>query len=181
MSNEYPMPKPHLHAELIKAWADGAVIQARQDYNYSWYTPIPFNLFKSTTYRTDPTCDYAKAKIAELGGDDMVELYLHWLDGGELISHFCKSQHYTPQPYKDPFKEFIHILENYDDITKKKRMVKQVLWIGRCIYASPTNTIETWVDESIDVEAEEWSKFMKTGSKKYIWHKVPSCTRDVEE
>lgn len=30
------MPKPHIHAALIKAWADGAEIQAYDQFNNNW-------------------------------------------------------------------------------------------------------------------------------------------------
>lgn len=31
--------KPHKHAEMIKAWADGAVIQVYDQESNTWYTP----------------------------------------------------------------------------------------------------------------------------------------------
>ncbi|CAN8140431.1 hypothetical protein THIOSC13_1910005 [uncultured Thiomicrorhabdus sp.] len=71
MSNKYQIPKNHVHAELIKAWVDGAVIDVKSSgtnwvsLNYNdpqWYAGKNMN---------NPYCDYSKAKIAELGGDDM--------------------------------------------------------------------------------------------------------------
>ena len=89
------MPEPHVHAELIKAWADGALIEQKSKYDNSWKLTIDllcsdgnmkFRLCSdgNMKFRILPACDYALAKIAELASDDMVELYLYWLDGGEL-------------------------------------------------------------------------------------------------
>ena len=130
MTAKYPMPEPHVHAELIKSWADGAVIQAKviisdgfEDVHYpSWLSEVK--------YIVNPRCDYAKAKIAEFGGDDKVELYLYWLDGGELefrhehndVFSKCTSANEVTNHYK----LFIDILDRDIEIRKKKRMVKQV-------------------------------------------------------
>ena len=47
--------KPHKHAELIKAWADGAEIQFRRDQEFEWldagHNPEWYNSFE---YRIKP-------------------------------------------------------------------------------------------------------------------------------
>ena len=180
MSLKYEMPEPHVHAELIKAWAEGAVIEGASKCKLIWREPnhdtmasiIEGDWDNATgwLFRIHPTCDYALAKIAELGGDDMVEKYLYWLDGGELVSHFCKSTQYTPQPHQDPFKEFMQLLSNYDHFTKKKRMVKEVLWV--VTYEHPNIVKDCFfLDEGVEPSS------FPTG---YTEHKVPSCTREVE-
>ena len=74
------MPEPHVHAELIKAWADGALIEQKSKYDNSWKLTIDLLCSDGNMkFRILPACDYALAKIAELASDDMVELYLYWL------------------------------------------------------------------------------------------------------
>lgn len=47
------MNKPHKHAEVIKAWADGAVIQYK--YNNQWITPSSFISWdENIEYRVKP-------------------------------------------------------------------------------------------------------------------------------
>lgn len=91
MTTKYPMPKPHVYHDLMVAKADGAVILYLNPNNRLMTNPPQQTKFKidnfpqwhpSFLYIIDPKCDYALTKIAELGGDDMVELYLCWLDGG---------------------------------------------------------------------------------------------------
>ena len=130
------MPEPHVHAELIKAWADGAVIGVENSKD-NW-TRLTFNdpsWYVGKKYRVDPTCDYALAKIAWLGGDDMVELYLYWLDGGRVELQ-NSLDNWVPiassDSYEDPFNYFCGYLDYADSkLRKKKRMVKQVLWVTR--------------------------------------------------
>jgi len=170
MTTKYPMPKPHVHAELIKAYADGAVIE---EFAYDIYlTCGEPSWMEASPHRVKPTCDYALAKIAELGGDDMVELYLYWLDGGEIeTNRFCHNWTLL-ELGDDPFKEFYFHLPHNIDITirKKKRMVKQVLWI--VTYEHP-NIVKDCFFLNEDVEP-------KSFPEGYTEHKVPSCTREVE-
>ena len=46
--------KPHKHAELIKAWADGAEIQAKPTYPDAWFDEISPTWEESYEYRIKP-------------------------------------------------------------------------------------------------------------------------------
>lgn len=46
--------KPHKHAELIKAWADGAEIQYRPNANYDWVDKEEPLWFEEYQYRIKP-------------------------------------------------------------------------------------------------------------------------------
>lgn len=156
----------HKHAELIHAWADGALIQFYSDLHSEWMNCFGSILTWDTNlnYRIKPNSNYAKAKIAELGGDDLVELYLYWLDGGE-IEFKCQSNVFAPlKGIDNPFINFTTLLEFGGNIRKKKRTVKQVLWIK----ANHTSYIcRKWVDIDYGISDSEW-------------HKVPTCTREIE-
>jgi len=174
MKTKYPTPKPHVHAELIKAWADGALIKYYSDFT-KCYSPTHANnpcWSEYTNYCIDPHCNYAKAKIAELGGNDMVELYLYWLDGGEITteSHSSLSCYPTNKDIDDVFTHFKSLLKDSQrygtKLCKKKRMVKQVLWV-----TFPDGCDESWAETS-------WLPVEQCHSKN--WHKVPSCTREIE-
>lgn len=48
------MKTPHKHAELIKAWADGAEIECWSEFHSKWiYAPCP-NWHESSKYRIKP-------------------------------------------------------------------------------------------------------------------------------
>lgn len=46
--------KHHVHAEVIKAWADGAVIEYRHDSTHEWRTTVCPNWNHYTEYRIKP-------------------------------------------------------------------------------------------------------------------------------
>jgi len=48
-----PMKTPHVHAELIKAWADGAEIES-QVFDYGWYIDYHPAWSMSISYRVKP-------------------------------------------------------------------------------------------------------------------------------
>lgn len=52
-TNTQNKPTPHPHAELIKAWADGAKIQYKNE-NNEWITANPPSWYKNTEYRIKP-------------------------------------------------------------------------------------------------------------------------------
>ena len=121
--------KPHKHAALIKQWADGAEIQVFSTPD-GWIPKREYVMFNvEHKYRVKPDCEYAFNKIREIGGKEAVELYKYWLDGGEV------ERKYAADPWKtlnvindDPFFSFKISLVN-DRQRKKKRTVKQVLWV----------------------------------------------------
>ena len=49
------MNKPHKHADMIKAWADGAEIEVRSDSNDYWEVIKAPNWFNCLEYRIKPT------------------------------------------------------------------------------------------------------------------------------
>jgi hypothetical protein len=48
------MNKPHKHAEVIKAWADGAEVQTRSDSYHDWYDIDLPVWYPSHQYRVKP-------------------------------------------------------------------------------------------------------------------------------
>ena len=67
--------KQHKHAGLIKAWADGAEIEAFSLLSLEWRSVSSPRWLSSVSYRTKPDCEYAIEKIRALGGDEAVEMY----------------------------------------------------------------------------------------------------------
>ncbi len=55
------MNKPHKHAELIKAWADGAEIEVRADHSDIWEAIESPRWFKCLEYRIKPQPKIVKA------------------------------------------------------------------------------------------------------------------------
>lgn len=51
--------KPHKHAELIKAWADGAEIEAYKPDTETWYLehPLEWNSFRAYRIKPEPKPD----------------------------------------------------------------------------------------------------------------------------
>ena len=49
------MKKPHVHAELIKAWADGAEIQVFDEIGQSWWDMPNPDWHDNRQYRIKPT------------------------------------------------------------------------------------------------------------------------------
>ena len=172
MKTKYPTPKLHVHAELIKAWADDYKC-IEIDYGSGWYSRYSPDFDDvGIKFRIKPNSNYAKTKIAELGGDDMVELYLYWVEGGEIsVKHNTSLSCYpSNKDIDDLFTHFMSLLKDAKkfgtELCKKKRMVKQVL----CVRIEEGLEIETkWVSNKPD--------FVPPGR---AWHKVPSCTREVE-
>ena len=177
MKTKYPMPKPHVHAELIKAFADGAKIEQKSKYDNFWEISLrPLWVDNNMEFRIEPYQPYTLAKIAELGGDCMVELYLYWLNGGEIEYATGKDNQIwlsfsNVSKTNDPYKNFEYLTLNHKFTSrKKKRMVKQVLWI--VTYEHP-NIVKDCFFLNEDVEP-------KSFPEGYTEHKVPSCTREVE-
>jgi len=172
MKAKYKMPKPLVHNELIHAFADGALIEELL-FDGVWEENKYPDWKEDIKYRIDPRCNYALAKIAELGCDEAVELYLYWLDGGELELFDAYStknswlQLYSPE--NDPFSEFMHELKVTEKpIRKKKRKIKQVLWVVTYEHSDIVKD-SFFLDEGIEPDNLPYI---------YSCHKVPTCTRD---
>jgi hypothetical protein len=72
------MKNPHKHAEVIKAWADGAEIQSRRRNNDEWCdTPSP-SWYKDTEYRIKPE---PKPDFSQIMDVYINKMYKHFPDG----------------------------------------------------------------------------------------------------
>jgi hypothetical protein len=84
------MNKPHIHSALIKAWADGAIIEVQHDYSGAWdYVGANPYWHTERTYRIRPEPDfygYSAVASAELRCLDSVRHNSHNIrytfDGG---------------------------------------------------------------------------------------------------
>lgn len=165
--SKYSKPLQRKHAGLIKEWANGAEIESIDEDSYLVIKIPTFSqLFD---YRIKPTCDYALAKIAEIGGDDMTELYLYWLDGGEVeyedIDGWKELASIgTPSVQNSPYNFFLLHLDM--GIRKKERIIKQVL----IIYCYSVDSADTPAVRRWHTEGDKLP---------YGWYKVPSMTREV--
>ncbi len=75
--------KPHKHAELIKAWADGAEIEIWSSYKERWVqVPVP-EWYIAETYRVKP----------ELKPDYICYAHIYLIDGRIENSGFSVDQH----------------------------------------------------------------------------------------
>lgn len=180
--------KPHKHAKLIKAWADGAEIQYKTNewYDYSHDEQPYFS--GDDVIRVKPDCEYAVEKIRKAGGDEAVYLYLYWLDGGEVefkTTNRCWID--TASCNDDPFDIFIGWtgMESCY-MRKKKHKVKQVLWICSKCYMDGESSYrpEVFIDSERDYPCqkdlmlEDYTQHCDMA--KQTWHKVPTFTREVE-
>jgi hypothetical protein len=57
------MSTPHKHAEVIKAWADGAAIECRQLSHESWQPCIEPRWFSYFDYRVKPPREFPKSTL----------------------------------------------------------------------------------------------------------------------
>ena len=119
------------HAELIKSWADGADIECKQ-ISGKWLTSNVDRFFESNEYRIKPDCEYAFEKIREKGGDELVEVYKHWLNGGEIEVRLINGEYKDPidedkKPKENPLKQFLYIYDYYGGlrIKSKQKLIKQ--------------------------------------------------------
>lgn len=68
------MNKPHIHAEAIKAWADGAVIQFQNSPDGNWFDVEGEPTWhKSLGYRIKPEPKYPETRMT---GEELRELYM---------------------------------------------------------------------------------------------------------
>lgn len=172
--------RKHKHAELIKAYADGAEIEVKSYggvfvpvKNGCSMTNFKMPVFtESNEYRIKPDCEYAIEEIRKLGGDKAVKLYTYWLKGGELEIIPDDHSVYIPlipsRDFANPFGTFKHELEFGIKFRKKKRTVKQVLWVKVCGEQGVNYGWKHYTDSFAGCIDEE------------LWHKVPTCTREIE-
>jgi hypothetical protein len=67
------MNKPHKHAELIKAWADGAEIEVRSDDKDTWELIQAPNWFNCLEYRIKPQPVITKAYMHYDGLEELIQ------------------------------------------------------------------------------------------------------------
>ena len=77
--------KPHKHAELIKAWADGAEIQYRWSENHDWDTCQQLTWYEDCYYRinTQPKPDVVKYLKLNYPNKNQ------WFESNEDFEHDC--------------------------------------------------------------------------------------------
>jgi hypothetical protein len=133
---------PHIHKDKINAWSEGALIQV---FNGEWIKvyggPRWINVYgeprwsSHKEYRVDPKCAYAFNMVeSSAKGDATLELYKHWLDGGEVIAQVCTkpSEEYSVKNKSDdPFEYWMtHVVENLKTFNYYiPKPPKQELWV----------------------------------------------------
>ncbi len=84
------MNKPHKHAAIIKAWADGAEIEALRD--GEWMLCLGPEWHEETEYRIKPEKEYPKSSLTD---DELELIYEHAYDklreiADEAIKRYIK-------------------------------------------------------------------------------------------
>ena len=123
--------KPHVHAELIKQWADGEFKIERQTNNGNWI-PCPFPTWiAEVNYRIkDP---YAELKAAAADPTKQVRCGLGpWMDGGEYAWEWLDGPHH------------------YEIRDKPKPKVKMWQWIVQRSDGSVFSTIDFYAKAPAD-------------------------------
>lgn len=125
----------HINEEYIKAWAESPEeVELQGLYGTKWLTADITTLIeesKATTYRFDPHCKYVKGLIAGNYGEDGLNLYDHWLEGGEL--EYYNGEDWVDAVHKAedvdyPYKAMIKFLTC--GLTYRKKKNRNVLWVG---------------------------------------------------
>ena len=129
MTTKYPMPEPRSHHELRIAHSMGATIEGRESNQCGW-SERNYGVFGLTRIeiRIKPDCQYALAKIAELGGDEMADVYKAWLDGAEV-----EDNEVLFRLSEDPFNRFMYYLNEVPNAKhhlhlKKKKVKRKDHW-----------------------------------------------------
>lgn len=132
------------HSELIKAWADGALIEYRPSCNASWdYVPNP-RWFVDKMYRIKPDCDYAFEQIAHRFGKAAADMYGHWLRGCRLIETSNNTSLGPASDETSPFFTFCYLSSTVMDIVPHRQ--KQILWR----YDDDEILIERWANDDVE-------------------------------
>ena len=94
--------KPHKHAELIKAWADGAEIECLDKYVNRWYNARYPRWKENMEYRIKPEEDpYREFKQAHENGKTIQYSNISriWIDCANLPAFNLDPHHYRVKPY----------------------------------------------------------------------------------
>lgn len=88
------MKKPHKHAELIKAWADGAVIQYRYNANIPWHdatSPQWWEYECEYRIKPEPKPDLIYYGVFDMDGSATIDsVFTKFFDHGDHIKvTFC--------------------------------------------------------------------------------------------
>lgn len=89
------MNKPHKHAELIKAWADGAEIQYWSVRADGWVTAIDPNWTEDIGFRIKPEPKPDVVKLFELEAHPLIGMRFHETDNSESADIKCTFDAYT--------------------------------------------------------------------------------------
>ena len=105
---------PHVHAELIKAWADGAKIQLLGEASGTWYDCIPS--WESTTkYRVKP----------EPKPDRVVFCNVYSANTGSFCNTLESAKDWAILPYnKETYKGRLRV--TFDGTTKELKSVEMI-------------------------------------------------------
>ncbi len=109
---------PHVHAAVIKAWADGATIQVSFDNGASWHDVITFspNWFSENAYRVKPEPKPDTVKFA----------HIQLINFGFTPSIISSSEHnWNNKPgtcYTNP----VNIKLTFDGETRKLKSVEMI-------------------------------------------------------
>lgn len=166
---EVTQMKKRKHANLIKAWADGAEIQLIVSGEFVDYDRPSFD--KHCQYRIKPDCQYAIEKVHQLGGDESVSLYVFWLNGGMLLDQCTGHKFVLAEVTYDPFASFMEWKMSGQNITKLIETIKQVLWVNDSnALLTPSGRNASYADWFNEDEKPLHPN----------WHIVPTCTRELE-
>lgn len=172
--------KKHKYADLIHAWADGAIIEFfaegdwkqfsenRADFNSAW-----------EKLRVKPTCEYAFSKIRELAGEKAVEFYTYFLRGFSLELFEEGEWHTTNLEESEdegdsPYEWFLSIVEARCEIRKKSKLMQE--WAVLKLF--PKTHLFDVVLTELDDDINEQSKGINEQSKDFAYLKT--CLREIE-
>lgn len=190
---EVPEVPIHKHADMIHAWADGAIIQektVRDDLLFVWKDKNPLDPWDDDTiYRIYPKCAYARRIIEDID-DEALDIYLEILDGVEYLYDKNGLACYAPgaeEPLEgkdwhpillgdDPLVGMQNLLASGVEIKRKFRKVKQILWVNCGSDGDPKYgdvICSKYFDEGVtpenkeDVDGEWWEDWYITTKVRY--------------
>jgi hypothetical protein len=93
----------HKHSELIKAWADGAIIQFKFGDTYRSFkqNKVDWASCSNDTLRIKPDCQYAIDRIESIESGANFGTYVFWISGGD-IEIFLGTYSFMCDPTKPP-------------------------------------------------------------------------------
>lgn len=171
MSTNHKKPYPHVHAEVIKAWADGSEIQFKSPVN-GWLC-IDYPAWShNTPYRVTPCCSYAIDKIFEQSEkNEVVNIYKNWLAGQTTTAttpgRSFKVELSEAEHSDDPFGLFFSYLKQGAKVENINKKTKQVLIVYcHSVETADTPAVRRWHNTNEVIPTD--------------WYEVPSMTREAQ-